>query len=237
MFPEKIAKEKNSIFSGEREIGTKLEDFSSDHVNRYNFAKYFMRKGYIVLDAACGVGYGSHLLAGRALKVDAIDYNADAIEYAKAHWQKENIRYIQGSLLDQSVYPKGQKYHAIVSFETIEHLKDDNAFLRVACERLLPDGMVFISAPNSRLVRAEDNPWHERHYTPEEFTALLSKYFRYIFEFTQIDCGIRKGRGGDNNILVCSNKPWFNIRVWIFLTRKFLYRLRRRVVRSLQGIS
>jgi 2-polyprenyl-3-methyl-5-hydroxy-6-metoxy-1,4-benzoquinol methylase len=229
MFQGKIAKE--NIFSGEREIGTSIEDFSNDHVNRYNFAKYFIKASDIVLDAACGVGYGSYLLAERALRVDAIDYNEAAIRYAEEHWQKGNIRYIKGNLLDENSYHEGEKYHIIVSFETIEHLKDDDAFLKLISERLLTNGIFFVSAPNAEVLNVEDNPWHERHYTPDEFRLLLSKYFSYVYEFTQIDCGVRKGRGGDNNILICSNKPWFKVKVAVFLIHTFLYRIKKKLFR------
>jgi 2-polyprenyl-3-methyl-5-hydroxy-6-metoxy-1,4-benzoquinol methylase len=226
MFPKKIVEDKDNVFSGEREIGTKVEDFSNDHINRYNFAKYFITANDIVLDAACGVGYGSHMLAKRALRVDAIDYNGEAIKYAKEHWQKDNIVYIQGDLLDEKAYPGGRKYNAIVSFETIEHLKDDDTFLKLISKRLT-HGIFFVSAPNADVLKVEDNPWHERHYTPEKFRELLSEYFRYISEFTQIECGVRKGRGGDNNILVCSNGPWFKVKVAVFLVHTFLYRLKK----------
>lgn len=233
MFPENIVKDKDNIFSGEREIGTKLEDFSNDHINRYNFAKYFVKASDVVLDAACGVGYGSYLLAERALRVDAIDYDDEAVKYAKEHWQTDNIRYIRGDLLDENAYPKGQRYHVIVSFETIEHLKDDNVFLKLISERLLTNGIFFVSAPNANILKVEDNPWHERHYTPEEFCSLSSKYFRYVYEFTQINCGVRKGRGGDNNILICSNKPWFKVKVAVFLIHTFLYRIKKKLFRRI----
>ena len=233
MFPDNIVKDKENIFNGEREIGTKLEDFSNDHINRYNFARYFIKANDIVLDAACGVGYGSYMLAEKALRVDALDYDAEAIEYAKKHWHRDNIRYIQGDLLDKKAYPKGRKYNVIISFETIEHLKDDNTFLKLISERLLPGGIFLVSAPNADILKVEDNPWHERHYKPAEFFRLLSKYFQYISEFTQIDCGISKGRGGDNNVLVCSNRPWFKARIAIFLIHTFLYRNKKNLFRKL----
>ncbi len=233
MFPEKITKEKDNLFSGERELGTRLEEFSNDHINRYNFAQYFIKQSAIVLDAACGVGYGSYLLAERALKVAAIDYDDEAIRYAQTHWAKDNIRYIRGDLLDSNVYPAGQKYNAIVSFETIEHLKDDKGFLRIISGMLLPGGLFFVSAPNAEVLKAEDNPWHERHYTPAEFHDLLASFFRYVTDFTQIDCGVRKGRGGDNNILVCSDKPC-RTRVAVFVIHTFLYRLKKKMLGSVR---
>ena len=233
MFPEKIVRDENNVLSGEREIGTKLEDFSNDHINRYNFAKYFIKANDIALDAACGVGYGSYLLAEKASRVDAIDYNEEAIRYAEEHWRKDNIRYITGDLLDEKAYPKRQKYDAIVSFETIEHLKGDNTFLKLISERLLPGGIFFVSAPNANILKVEDNPWHERHYTPEEFLALVSKYFKDVYEFTQIKCGVRRGRCGDNNILICSNKPWFKVKVAIFIVHTFLYRIKKKLFRRI----
>jgi len=230
MFPEKIVREKDNLFSGERETGTKLEEFSNDHVNRYSFARYFIKPGDVVLDAACGVGYGTHMLAGQASRADGIDHNDEAVQYARIHWGRDNVRYIRGDLLDRNVYPAGEKYNVIVSFETIEHLKDDRAFLAAMSEKLLPGGLFFVSAPNADVIKAENNPWHERHYTPQEFRGLLSQFFSYVSEFTQVDCGVRRGRGGDNNILICSDKPFFKIRVIILLVHKFFYRLKTRLL-------
>jgi 2-polyprenyl-3-methyl-5-hydroxy-6-metoxy-1,4-benzoquinol methylase len=229
MFPEKIVKEKDNLFSGEREIGTKLEEISNDHINRYNFAKYFVREEDIVLDAACGVGYGSFMLAEKAARVHGIDYSREAIRYALDHWSRKNITYIEGDLLDGMAYPVGERYNVIVSFETMEHLRDDRAFLTVLSQRLCEDGILVISTPNANNLKSKDNPWHQRHYTPSEFRDLLSKYFRYISNFTQIKCGIRKGVGGDNNIIICSNWAFLKVKVMVYEVHTFLYRLKRRV--------
>lgn len=226
MFPDEIKNDDQNVFSGERELGTELEDFGNDHINRYRFVQYFVCTEDVVLDAACGVGYGSNMIAQRAKLVNGIDYNSQALDYAKQHWQKNNISFYQGDLQKNETYPKGEKYDKIISFETIEHLKEDKCFLELLSARLKKGGLLFISAPNSDIMDASQNPWHERHYTPLEFKNILAGYFKYIEEFTQIENGIRKGRGGDNNILVCSNTPILRIFILKWRLHQVLYRLK-----------
>jgi O-antigen biosynthesis protein len=233
MYPKQITKEEHNIFSGEREIGTKVEEFSNDHVNRYDFARYFVKKTDVVLDAACGVGYGSHMLAEKARKVYGIDYNQETIGYALKHWNRTNLEYIRGDLLDEMSYPKKEKFNIIVSFETIEHLTEDSKFLALISERLLPNGLCFISAPNSFVKRVEENIWHVRHYSPEEFMTLAKRYFGHVWEFSQIDCGVRKGRGGDNNILICSHSGRFQCKLQIYLLHNALYQGKKRILKVL----
>lgn len=230
MFPEKISQDGKNVFSGEREIGTNINDFSADHINRYRFAAYFILPGDVVLDAACGVGYGTALLAEKAAEVHGIDYNTEALAYAGEHWQRANISHHQGDLLEEVTYPAGKTFDKIVSFETIEHLKDDRLFLRHLASRLKPGGVLFVSAPNADVIDVRDNPWHERHYTPSEFFNLLADQFSFVSEFTQIDNGIRKGRGGDNNVLVCGNNYSIQRRLPLYRLHKALYRLKRRLL-------
>jgi len=52
------------------------------HLKRYEFARPFC-VGKDVLDAGCGVGYGTAYLAETARRVVGVDVDADAIEYAR----------------------------------------------------------------------------------------------------------------------------------------------------------
>jgi SAM-dependent methyltransferase len=230
MFPKEIVKDPDNLFSGEREIGTNLADFSNDHVNRYRFAQYFVRRNDTVLDTACGVGYGSYLLAEKAGQVYAVDYNSRAIRYARTHWSKQNITYHEHNVLDEDAYPLDQKYDVIVAFEIIEHLVEDHHLLEILAQRLAHGGLCFISSPNSHVKDVNRNPWHIRHYSPDEFRRLARRFFRYVTEFTQIECSVRRARGGDNHILLCSQTPWFKCRVWFFLVHRLLYRVKKKII-------
>ena len=46
---------------GSRKYGTQYRDFRTDHLNRYRFAAEYLQGG-VVLDAACGCGYGARIL-------------------------------------------------------------------------------------------------------------------------------------------------------------------------------
>ena len=52
------------------------------HLRRYAFAQAYC-EGKEVLDAACGVGYGSVALAETAARVVGADVDANAIAYAR----------------------------------------------------------------------------------------------------------------------------------------------------------
>ena len=58
------------------------------HVSRYEFARALIRPGDRVLDASCGLGYGSALLAGGTLAefVLGVDVDESAMHYATEHY-------------------------------------------------------------------------------------------------------------------------------------------------------
>ncbi len=156
----------------ERQYGVSLDDIRKDHVERYKFA--IDRVGGIVLDAACGCGYGSYMIydGGYAIRptVIGVDIEQEALEFASAHWSGPT--YIKADLTDLRVF--GVDW--VVSFETIEHLEDPRPFLR----NLDPQYGMICSVPNEEKApfRAEafvhDKYPHRRHYTPSEFEHLLN---------------------------------------------------------------
>jgi len=116
------------------------------HINRYIFAAGFARDK-VVLDVACGAGYGSdYLIKMGAKKVVGGDISEDAIEYARAQYKSNDLQFVR---LNAVKLPFSRDcFDAIVSFETIEHLKEYENFL-FECKRVLKDKGLFIcSTPN-----------------------------------------------------------------------------------------
>src|SRR5574337_311372 len=66
-----------------------------EHLARYDFATQFLRKGACVLDAACGMGYGSSYLTAWGCRVTGCDVSADALEYARSQYKNENLAYLE----------------------------------------------------------------------------------------------------------------------------------------------
>ena len=71
----------------------------------------------------------------------------------------------------------------IVSFETIEHLNEQEQFLSEIKRVLRPSGLLVISSPDRDVYsggRDTANPFHVRELTAAEFTALLSRHFAHV---------------------------------------------------------
>lgn len=158
------------------------------HVNRYVFASSFA-KGKIVLDVACGVGYGSsHLVRKGANVVVGGDISEDNLNYAKGHYEREGLHFVQ---MDATTLPFPDGYFdVIVSFETIEHLRDYRRFLS-ECNRILKKGGVFVcSTPNVKRFpfQSAEKPvyhFHVREFHVEQFQALIEEYFTDVTLFHQ----------------------------------------------------
>lgn len=150
------------------------------HINRYIFAANFVQNK-VVLDVACGSATGSTYLAIKGAKtVVGLDVSQEALRDAR-RWNKgkEKVALI---LSDAQALPfADNSFDVIVSFETIEHLKELEKFL-AECRRVLRKRGIFIcSTPNKKvhspLFRKPVNPYHIREFFPEEFYDLLGKYF------------------------------------------------------------
>jgi SAM-dependent methyltransferase len=79
-----------------------------------------------------------------------------------------------------------------VSFETLEHVEDDESLLREAKRVLAPGGFFLCSTPNRdflspglTLADRPRNPYHVREYSIPEFEALLARVFPRIELFGQ----------------------------------------------------
>jgi len=133
--------------------------------------------GLDVVDMACGEGYGTDVLAGRAATVVGVDANPDAHEHARARYARPGVRF-ERALIDAF----GEPCDAVVFLQTIEHVRDAPATLRHLRSLLRPGGRAYVSTPNLlRLAppgaERSDNPWHVREYRSKEFRSLCEGCF------------------------------------------------------------
>ncbi|WP_018900899.1 class I SAM-dependent methyltransferase [Rhizobium sp. 2MFCol3.1] len=144
---------------------------SDAHCIRYHKAAEYIRPGDRVLDVACGLGYGSHILynASKARSVMGIDLSEFSVNYANAHYSDgEAVRFEVGDAQYLSQVPDNS-IDFITAFETIEHVPDPDIYLGELKRVLKPSGRLMVCAPNNWVDETgkDPNPYHLHIYTWE----------------------------------------------------------------------
>ncbi|WP_411879199.1 glycosyltransferase [Polaromonas sp. YR568] len=167
-------------FTGERFIPTVNGKIRLEHYHRYAIAQQLAR-GKDVLDVACGEGYGSAFLAETALSVCGVDVSEEAVAHARTSYQSGNLKFHHSSATQLPF--EAASFDLVVSFETIEHLLEQDGMLNEIERVLRPDGMLIISSPNRPVFREEsneDNHFHVKELDFREFDELLNSRFGHI---------------------------------------------------------
>ncbi|MDI6527831.1 methyltransferase domain-containing protein [Pseudomonas otitidis] len=170
-----------------RDVGER----SDAHVIRYDWACNYIKPGDRVLDAACGLGYGAHLIRNLtgASRVIGVDGSEHSIEYAnKLYGTSENqVDYLCGMLPEFLARFPDSSFDVVVSFETLEHVEEPQALLEEFDRILVPGGRVIVSVPNdwSDETGEDPNPYHLHVYDWQKLKQQLSKHFILENAFAQ----------------------------------------------------
>lgn len=194
-------------YTGERMVpeGADARTFW-EHVERYRFAKAFVR-GKRVLDVACGEGYGAAALArAGAASVIGVDLSAETCAHAR---RKYGLDARPGDA--QDIPLPDRSVDMVVSFETIEHVPDPAAFLDECARVLAPDGTLIVSTPNRPVYSAEGarNPFHRVEVDEREFLEQLCPRFEAVRLYTQYP---RSAAWWSPRSLAAERSPWLRIK-------------------------
>jgi SAM-dependent methyltransferase len=147
-----------------------------EHFARYRWAGQ-LAVGRTVLDAGCGVGYGSAMLArAGATEVVGLDLSAKAVAAASAA-APANASFVPGDV-HRLPFEAG-RFELVVCFEVIEHVDAQDDVIAELARVLAPGGVLAISSPN-RDVYPAGNPHHLHEYVPEELRAALAAHFDHV---------------------------------------------------------
>lgn len=143
----------------------KAVDTYQQHLARYVWALDKV-VGKRVIDAACGTGYGTALMASVAQLAWGYDVDIEALVYAVEHYGSEFYRF------DLDKKPPAITADIVVSFETIEHLSNPNRFL-LWCKSVAPEmvGSFPIACPTK---------YHKHVWSGERIVSEIKKYFSQI---------------------------------------------------------
>ena len=161
----------NSNFTGHRDILTRS-------MARYRFAG--QRAHGDILDVGCGRGYGFSWLGDT--QVTRIGLDLSHAFLCDAHKNIADVGFVNAS--GEAIPFASSSFDTVISFEVIEHLEDDHAYLNELKRLARPDATIIISTPN-RLISSGNaakplNPFHSREYLADEFRALLAESFATV---------------------------------------------------------
>jgi len=170
--------------------GERLETFiynlnTLEHLHRYAIASS-LAKDLVVLDIACGEGYGANLLANHAQKVFGVDISEETIIEEKRKYVRPNLEFIEGST--SKIPCEDASIDLVVSFETIEHHDQHEEMMEEIKRVLKPNGILIISSPDKQyysVIPNYNNPFHVKELFETEFKSILNKHFEHTLFLSQ----------------------------------------------------
>lgn len=171
--------------TGERLEFYDFSDVTVEHLHRYAIANDFI-EGKVVLDIASGEGYGSNILAQKALKVIGVDIDIDSVKDANEKYIKNNLKYIVGSA--DNIPIESNSIDVVVSFETIEHHDKHDEMLLEIKRVLKKDGLLIMSSPDKKNysdIPNFKNRFHVKELYFEEFEEIIKKNFKFSDFYVQ----------------------------------------------------
>ena len=165
-------------WTGERLVTSVDDETATEHLHRYMLAMKYCQ-GLVVVDIACGEGYGSAFLASVARSVIGVDIDSEAVKFASKKYKKSNLEYKVGTC---SLIPVNSgSIDVLVSFETLEH-HDQHVEMLLEVKRVLkPDGLLIMSSPDKTFYsdqRNFKNAFHVKELTNQQFEELIRSHFK-----------------------------------------------------------
>lgn len=153
------------------------EQITSDNpIHQRLFKAYVIAQDYVkgdVLEIGCGEGRGIDLMSRHARSFTAVDKIKPAID-------KLQKKHPSARLLSMNIPPLSgladNAFDVVISFQVIEHIKDDSLFIQEIHRVLKPGGTALLTTPNRKLSLTR-NPWHIREYTAPELEQLARNFF------------------------------------------------------------
>lgn len=129
-----------------------------------------------ILEIGSGEGYGIEFLSSKADKYYAVDKFPSKFNLSKAEKKKVHFRQMTVPPLKNIA---DNIFDFVVSFQVIEHIENDDFFIREIYRVLKPGGKLILTTPN-RQMSITRNPWHIREYNSKELHTLALNIFDII---------------------------------------------------------
>ena len=151
-----------------------------EHLHRYLWSAPLVR-GRRVLDLASGEGFGAAILSDSAAAVVGVDIDAQSVEHATLNYDRANLSFAVADARDLGQF-EDRSFGAVVAFEMIEHIEEQDRLLDEIQRVLEPDGLLIVSTPDREAYdeASGENPFHVRELSHQEFATLLRSRFANV---------------------------------------------------------
>jgi len=148
----------------------------------YEHVKSRLTPNENVMDLGFGEGYGASLLAEKCRQIVGVDVAEQVVEYANNKYAKKNCRFVK---YDGRLLPfEARSFDIVVSFQVIEHIDDELAFVSEIHRVLKTGGRLILTTPNkaTRLKPGQRpfNRFHKREYYAGELKEILKAKFAEV---------------------------------------------------------
>ena len=160
-------------------------------LSRYKFAAKLIgetpkRK---VLELGCSEGLGTLILGESGHKVVGVDFDSEAIKWAKANLERKgNLSFKCDDFLGKTY----GVFDAIISLDTVEHIPtaQEQEYFQTLTKNLATDGICILGTPNitsAKYASKQTKMGHVNLYSAERLRDSGTKYFRNVFVFGMND--------------------------------------------------
>jgi len=174
------------------------EDIKDDDPRVQEILKFLAKiKGKTILDAGCGKGRFSKILANKGGVVTGVDLSNELLKVAKN--KIKNANFIIGNILDLEFLDNSFDY--IICVEALEHVPDTDKAIKEMVRVLKKDGKIIIIDKNklslhnrlflpnmfvkkymeffNKWMYPRNFPFTEKWFFPTEAERILKKYCKY----------------------------------------------------------
>jgi CMP-N-acetylneuraminic acid synthetase len=156
-----------------------------NHFRRYTLAMedLHISKKDTVVDASCGLGYGSYILSLHAKRVFGLDINHEYLEKARTIFGNGSIGWHTYDEFDKMVRQKDTgTINKIVCIETIEHMPQHEMieFYNRLRSYLNPGGDMYMTIPLGNNRPSEYNKYHLNEPSIDQVYLLFESHFSSV---------------------------------------------------------
>lgn len=166
--------------------------------SRYKFATRLIGESpkANILELGCNEGLGTLLLTGGIHNITGVDFDKDAIQWAKNNLEKDNSNMV--FKYDDFLGKVYGKFDAVVALDVIEHISKEKEidFFRTLTSNLKDDGYCIIGTPNITASQYSSEPSRMGHvnlFSAERFRDTAREHFKNTFLFSMNDEVVHTG--------------------------------------------